>query len=308
MVDQPVYLPVPCAKPLDEYLRFLARSNNSSRVATWRSDDDAIEYLKASCCDTEKFRIVALTLNERIGYENHMRIGFYIARPPPAVPRLQVWWLLLIVGLYLAFSFTKGFWLSTDRIGEFFLTELIGFIAIPICAFVLVSRSEGLANRWKFFTSSPLLGQGGVLMVSFYAAAFFTMAYWVPYIVSVNVLPESLRSDPVNYALAVPQAGVTRLLAATYFVLSAAIVEEFFFRGCMRILFIELFRRFVDGTFIVSSALLFGLAHWSHGLAVVISTTSLGLVAAWFFCWQRDIRPLVFGHAFVGALPYLMTS
>ena len=307
-MGQLAYLAIPRDLTLDQYLRLLVHSNNSGGIATWSFEHDVIEYLKVCCCDVGQFKIISLTVEERIRLENQMRVGFYTALPPPLLRRSQVRLLGILVGTYFLFCIVKGRWLAVDWTATFLVTDFVGFVAIPLVIFIFLKRTPGFSLRWHTFFSGNFWGQTGVLCTSIYAMIFFSIAYWIPYALAVSLLPLSLTSDAINYGQALPESGIKRFVVTSYLVLSAAVVEEFIYRVCIRILVVESVERLVNPIYLAGSALLFGLSHVWHGMAVVVAATALGMVAGWFICWQRDIRPLMVGHAFVGALPYIFNT
>lgn len=99
-----------------------------------------------------------------------------------------------------------------------------------------------------------------------------------------------------SYAEALPKGAMGKLLAL-YLAISAAFVEEIFYRGLLREVFLgkhdSIERRIL---FVVVSAALFGLNHWSQGSFKMIATTYLGIAAALLYLRYRNLWYLIAGH------------
>jgi hypothetical protein len=138
------------------------------------------------------------------------------------------------------------------------------------------------------------------------AGIFFLLAFWIPYVLVLNLAPPSLTTDHFSYFDLLPSDGVSRVAIACYLVISAAFVDEFLYRAVLRVLVLQCVQRRADTVFVFVSAFVYGGVSWAHGLAVVMGSCVLGATAAWFLCWQRDVRPLFFGHACAFLPPFLL--
>jgi membrane protease YdiL (CAAX protease family) len=85
-----------------------------------------------------------------------------------------------------------------------------------------------------------------------------------------------------------------------YLAITAGIVEEIFFRGLPFLYVIERFpAKIPTGTYVVTTALLFGAIHWENGGHEVVATFIYGVFAAAFYLKLRDLWPLIGAHALI---------
>jgi membrane protease YdiL (CAAX protease family) len=100
-----------------------------------------------------------------------------------------------------------------------------------------------------------------------------------------------------SYAEHMPQFGLWRGLAMLYLSLSAAVVEEFFFRKALR----QVLRRVTPSklVFVPVSALVFGLAHWGLGLVGMACAFAAGLLLAACYAWQNRLTTVMVAHFLV---------
>jgi membrane protease YdiL (CAAX protease family) len=96
-----------------------------------------------------------------------------------------------------------------------------------------------------------------------------------------------------------PASGVWRLLAVAYLAISAGLVEEFYYRGLMRLLF----GRRVAGTilFVLISSLVFAGSHWEWGELKLFYTFVWGVIFAMVYIATGNLWPGIIGHAAVDA-------
>ncbi len=102
-----------------------------------------------------------------------------------------------------------------------------------------------------------------------------------------------------GYAMALPDNAVLRAVVAIFFSLTAGVVEEIFFRGLFRQAVSALLGPTAVKTYIFSSALIFGFAHWEQGSIGLYRATAFGLAAAFLYLKLGDLRPLILAHALI---------
>ncbi len=102
-----------------------------------------------------------------------------------------------------------------------------------------------------------------------------------------------------RYDLALPNNAVLHAIVAVFFSVTAGVVEEIFFRGLFRQAVSALFGPTAVKTYIFTSALLFGLAHWEQGSVGLYRATAFGLGAAILYLKLGDLRPLILAHALI---------
>jgi membrane protease YdiL (CAAX protease family) len=108
--------------------------------------------------------------------------------------------------------------------------------------------------------------------------------------------------DTFSYRDVVPR-GRFGTFAVLYLALSAALVEEVFYRGVLARLVIgsrdTALKRHL---FVAVSAILFGVNHWSQGLPQVVATIYLGVVAAFLYLRLRNLWYVIGGHLVLNLL------
>jgi membrane protease YdiL (CAAX protease family) len=102
-----------------------------------------------------------------------------------------------------------------------------------------------------------------------------------------------------SYGMALPDDRLLRAIVAIFFAATAGVVEEIFFRGLLRQAIAATLGPHAVKTYIILSALIFGLAHWEQGPAGLIGATAFGLCAAWLYLKLGDLRPLILAHALI---------
>jgi membrane protease YdiL (CAAX protease family) len=110
-----------------------------------------------------------------------------------------------------------------------------------------------------------------------------------------------LHSHLFAYRQMIPQDFTLHWLMVFYFSITAALSEEFYFRGVLRFSTFALIRnkQTAKWVFILGSALLFGLTHWKTGLTNMTNAFFFGLVAARLYLWTNSLWPLMAAHFLV---------
>lgn len=102
-----------------------------------------------------------------------------------------------------------------------------------------------------------------------------------------------------GYAAALPDDALLRAAAVLFFSASAGVVEEIFFRGLFRQAVSALCGPTAVKTYLFTSALLFGLAHWEQGSVGLYRAFAFGLAVAFLYLRLGDLRPLILAHALI---------
>jgi len=103
----------------------------------------------------------------------------------------------------------------------------------------------------------------------------------------------------------IPADSLGSLLVILYFSITAGVFEEIFYRGIFQLACDTAFASLSRWAVVISSASLFAAIHWPSGLPVVIASFFFGLIAAWLYGKQRDLRPLVIAHIVLGLFIYV---
>lgn len=94
--------------------------------------------------------------------------------------------------------------------------------------------------------------------------------------------------------------GLFRFPVVLYLAVTAGVVEEIFFRALPLLYVSERFPGSAPaGTYVVTTALLFGAAHWENGTHEVVATFIYGVFAAAFYLKLRDLWPLIGAHVLI---------
>jgi membrane protease YdiL (CAAX protease family) len=109
--------------------------------------------------------------------------------------------------------------------------------------------------------------------------------------------------QPVNmaalYKSVIPD-GLFHFPVVLYFGVTAGVVEEIFFRALPLLYVKERFRNRVPLTgYVLTTSVLFGVAHWENGAHEVVATIIYGLLAGALYLKLRDLWPLVGAHALI---------
>ena len=227
--------------------------------------------------------------------------------------------LLLCLLPYFALGIGDGFFLpALARFPQYFwIYDVSKFVVVP-AAYLLCFHRYLHIRPGDYFFSSHRIGYEDWewIGVTFLTAAVLSIVYLqadfilgllvrlpialVGWILSAWVeIPDiALTYAPYfTYGIALPDDRILRALVAIFFAITAGVVEEIFFRGLLRQAIAALLGPGAVKTYIVCSALVFGLAHWEQGSAGLINATAFGFCAAWLYLKLGDLRPLILAHA-----------
>lgn len=182
----------------------------------------------------------------------------------------------------------------------FWLFDLLKFVVVPAACLIWLARAfqvfpsqyglRRIAHNeswWRFLGLTIVLAVG--LSLVYRVALFLAWAIPTPWAITAS------------YSTIAPD-GPLRIAAVGYFSLTAGLVEEIFFRA-LPLLFLQ--RRFsvrVPTTlYVVSTALLFGAAHWENGAHEIFANVAFGVVASLLYLKLRDLWPLIGAHALTAA-------
>jgi len=173
--------------------------------------------------------------------------------------------------------------------------EAICWLVLPAIVLAVLVRSAGLRFADLGFHTKIFGGRSVAWLVL--ACAFACQMYYKGYLHAYEFARTLLPGESIfDYRSMIPERGLGRIAVVLYFSLSAAFVEEIYFRGLL--LKIATFGRNAAATFMAVSPVLFALIHWKSGMANLAATYLLGLGVALAFVLVRNIWPFVAGHAF----------
>lgn len=208
--------------------------------------------------------------------------------------------LLVVCSPFFLFLLAESFLWPGGRAVAYWFIDILGNVVIAGLVLLLASRVCHLSARkigllsinsiaellrliWICFVCALLL-----LFVDLFAVSF------TRYLVAE--FPELLKqnySHPDNMPKEWPQRGF--LMA--YFVLTASLVEEVFFRGILREIIFGLIPYGKRAVFVIVSTALFSAIHWKLGFVPFVAAVSIGLLLGVLFVELSDLRPLIVAHA-----------
>jgi membrane protease YdiL (CAAX protease family) len=119
------------------------------------------------------------------------------------------------------------------------------------------------------------------------------MSYFGFQLLGARFLPAGGTFDLV----ALLPEGAARLAAVLYLCVTAAVVEELFYRGVLREAMAPAGAGLGRATgYVVVSSTLFGVSHFEGGAVEIFATGLYGVVAALFALRVRNLWPLIVGH------------
>jgi membrane protease YdiL (CAAX protease family) len=214
---------------------------------------------------------------------------------------LIVWFPLVAIGLL------NGLWVeslheSNPRL--FWASDLSHFLVLPVIGLLVLGRFARIWPRdYGFRSLGSEYSLPGILGLFVLVSFLFWLFYYPVRDIAYRLFWES--AGTFWYDKALPTRGIDRLLVATYFSATAALMEEVVYRSLPWLYFSLRFpsRRFVVPYVLVTSSL-FGLIHWEQGPHGVIAAFSLGLIAAFLYSKLQNIWPFVVAHFLADAVAF----
>ena len=200
--------------------------------------------------------------------------------------------------IYFAYTLTKGLWLGGLEGAAFWAADFVSFVVIPaalVVAYRLPVRLSELrtrrANRPEGFLVPVVVNGFLIAFVMRMIFIFGSLAFSRWGIDESVILPPS-----VVYEARVPKEGVWLYVCIVYFALTAALVEEYFFRFLLRRALLPYTAATLP--FVLVSSVTFALVHWGGGLLNLCAAFPAGALLAWAYVKASDLRLPVVGHAF----------
>lgn len=217
-------------------------------------------------------------------------------------------WLLGIVAVAWALHMAKGFLLPVETREQFWTLDVAYFVVLPALLAVAARVATGLPFRELL---SPVLPPWPTVSFApqFAAALWMVIVYFVsvvPVRIAAAVWPEAFTQglpSLVDYRAIAREAGAWQPLAVLYFALTAALVEEYVYRGMLG-------RYFLDrpdpraGAYVAVSVALFASFHWHTGLATLLVSIPTGLFAAIVVVRLRRLAPVIVAHFAIDAFAF----
>ncbi len=207
---------------------------------------------------------------------------------------------LLLIGLAPA----EFNWLYLSRLSDrpvlFWLVDAGRFVVLPTIVFCWglyrgLFRSDDLGLHGRVFGKS-----NDVLFVAVMVAVPMFL-YWLDGLNLRIAAPFSSKEPVFSYAKMLPPAGpdtgLLRFLAVTYMAICAGVVEEFYYRGLVRIVCGR--GRFGSVLFVLVSSALFAPPHWYGGVAKIVYVELFAIEAATIYLAIGNLWPLIMAHIII---------
>lgn len=178
----------------------------------------------------------------------------------------------------------------------YWAVELISWVVLPIGIYLYGSQ-RGLFNVQTTGFSTPwpktilrLIGAVFAILVLPFLIREVNLSLTFYF---HDLFPNAPNAD-FSYHDVLPAAGSARYATTIFLAVTAALTEEFYYRGLFR----QLFSRGFLGSFlfILTSSVVFASVHWEQGLAGLCITFFFGLFVAALFCATKNLWPLILGH------------
>lgn len=182
----------------------------------------------------------------------------------------------------------------------FWALDLAQFVVVPWLSLWALQRFAGVAPR--HYGLGPIVGRQGVFLalIAFpLVIVVCVLGYGLAKILALFT-PWGWQASAFLYSRAIPGSPAGALAVLLYLSLTAAFVEEIFYRG-LPALFLS------RPLYPLVSAAAFALIHWESGTREVVATFLLGLLLAALYLRLRNLWPFVAGHAVTDMLAFTGT-
>jgi len=195
----------------------------------------------------------------------------------------------------------NGFYnpLLIERPGVFWALDVAAWTAIPVAVY-LIGVKRRLFTREELGFHLDIRGKDK-------AAPFFIGIIALPFVlfwlggqsseIAWLIWGEGCGERCFSYRTMLDKMEWGRTVALVYMSISAGVVEEFYYRGALKLLFGP---GWMNGLlYVLTSSLLFASVHWEGGVCKLFFTFLFGLAMAVAYLKIRNLWPLVFSHTVV---------
>jgi hypothetical protein len=183
----------------------------------------------------------------------------------------------------------------------FWVVEVFTWIVMP-SVLLLAGRRLGLLSTGALGLHARIRGRERLWAVLAIVAVIAVMLPRFDTAVvgwAQGTLPDGWSHPTFRYVDVIPPPGPDtgwyRLLALVHLCLTAAVVEEFYYRAAFDQLFPR--GRLAAAAYVLASSVVFAGAHWEAGFRGVAESFAVGVFNATFFRFTQNLWPLIVGHA-----------
>ncbi len=208
--------------------------------------------------------------------------------------------ILLLIGLAPA----EFNWLYLSRLSDrpvlFWLVDFGRFVVLPATIFCwaiyrgLFRPADLGLHRRVFGKSNDVLFVAVMVAVPILLCGLdgLNLRIAVPFSSNETVFSYAKMLPPPG-----PSTGFLRFLAVSYMAICAGVVEEFYYRGIVRIICGR--GRTGSALFVIVSSALFALPHWYGGIAKIVYAELFALEAAVIYLAIGNLWPLILAHIII---------
>lgn len=184
----------------------------------------------------------------------------------------------------------------------FVAVDVLGWVILPATCLVFLYRSYGLTLHDYGLHRLTLNGTAGRTAL---AVIGFLSVVVVQELASYVWRPTD--SSPSTIEVFSVVVGIK--ISAIYFLLTAAFVEEIFYRGLLGLVILDAESSTASRIFyVLIASLIFGFNHWDGGFYKVFVATYFGIVASLVYLKLGSLWPTILGHIAIDALHVLSFS
>jgi membrane protease YdiL (CAAX protease family) len=206
---------------------------------------------------------------------------------------------LLFASPVLLSGLVSGFYIDALRqnLLIFWIHDFLIWLVIPAICLVLAAKFCNLDQQALGLTR---ISDQQPTTQTFLRLIFVLLAF-LSFLPVQAILFAILPQNEANFSYdQVMPTGQLRTFAVLYFALTAALVEEVFYRAMLGWAIVGNSSAPLKQTFyVLLSATLFGLNHWSQGSFKMLATMYLGVIAAVIYLRFRNLWYCIAGHLLV---------
>ena len=216
------------------------------------------------------------------------------------------WAIAYVFALKFLIDVSKGALFPPASVQLFWAIDLVSHLLIPIVFLWVLWRWYQVGPSSYRLTRVPRQANRLQLWpAAITYTLFLTAAYFAGYLVGLFLEGYAAWPRKIAYGQMIPTDSLGSMLVILYFSITAGVFEEVFYRGIFQLACDTAFPYLSRWAVVLSSGSLFAAIHWPSGLPAVIGSFFFGLIAAWLYAKQRDLRPLAVAHVVLGLFIYI---
>jgi membrane protease YdiL (CAAX protease family) len=199
--------------------------------------------------------------------------------------------------VYFLVTMSKRLWLPSLSGAYFWIADFFCFVCLP-ALLIAVFKLPIMPTKQLDKEKSKFLEIGSLLYLSFLTALGLWLLNIIGGVIGVKIVRYMPDVIPrvIDYASHIPKTGALSVLVVFYFSITAGYVEEYFFRGLLRLIIGDNFR-YGQLLFVTISATSFAMIHWGGGLVNLVAAFMQGILLAIVLVRTGNIRVVMLGHS-----------